>query len=171
MQIKVNLLKENMVAMFFSFHVFWPLCFMCSRIFDFVFDFWSQNMLIAAPMQSERLFRGRIMQLHLKKFPSLQIDSKKSIQRLKVREHTKHRGQKNMADEICHKHKHPQNYHKHPLITTAKCFITLCQGPWFSSWIGLTFNIAPTLYRGEPLNGLRGSRHQGWGDSNLKHRA
>ncbi len=51
-------------------------------------------MLIAAPMQSERLFRGRIMQLHHKKFPSLQIASKKSIQRLKVREHTKHRGPK-----------------------------------------------------------------------------
>ncbi len=44
-------------------------------------------------------------------------------------------------------------------------------GPWFSLWLGLTFNIAPTLCRGEPLNRLRGSRHKGWGDSNLKYGA
>ena len=43
----------------------WPLCFMCTRFFDFVLHFWSQNLLIAAPMHSGRLSRGRIMQLHL----------------------------------------------------------------------------------------------------------
>jgi hypothetical protein len=50
---------------FFLAMCIWPLCFVCTHIFDFAFDFYSQKKLIAAPMQSERLSRGRIMQLHL----------------------------------------------------------------------------------------------------------
>ena len=55
------------------------LCFMCTRIFDFVLHFWSQNMLIAASMHSGRLSRGRIKQLHLFKVSK----SSKRLQKIK----------------------------------------------------------------------------------------
>ena len=80
MQTKVNFWEQTCL-----FHVelfsmlLWSLCFMCTRFFDFVLHFWSQNLLIAAPMHSGRLSRGRIMQLHLFKVSK----SSKRLQKIK----------------------------------------------------------------------------------------
>ena len=68
------------------------LCFMCTRIFDFVLHFWSQNMLIAASMHSGRLSRGRIKQLHLFKVSksSKRLQKIGCTQNLSKNEYAKH---------------------------------------------------------------------------------
>jgi hypothetical protein len=90
MQTKVNLLKENMVAMlFFMPCFFWPLCFVCSRIFHFVFDFWSQNMLIAAPMQSRDFLGVELCNFTFKLLPKNQYKGWKcgSTQNIEAQKH------------------------------------------------------------------------------------
>jgi len=80
MQTKVKVRVQMCLFHIDVFSIFLlPLCFMCALIFDFVLHFSSQNMLIAAPMHSERLSRGRIMQLHLFKVSK----SSKRLQKIK----------------------------------------------------------------------------------------